>query len=215
MAPDSTTLDWQRLGATWGIEIGAATGERLTALATWIAERGLPLGLTNYPSSERVAEHHLAPILAVARLPGFPPGGRVLDLGAGGGALGLTLAVLYPSLNVLLADRRRRSATFINLAIARIGIHNAQARQVEAGLLAKTCPGQFEMVGVRALAHAPEVLRLCAPLLSASGWVAAWHQSEDAAFLNPPSGWERTATRETALAGLSVSQLRRSTPVPA
>jgi len=210
-----STLNWTEVGAAWGLDIGPALGLRLEELATWLAERGLPLGLTNYPSPQRIAEHHMVPVLALFRLPAFESSGQALDLGAGGGALGLTLALLCPGLSVILADRRRRSANFISLTIARLGIENARAVQVEGATLGKECEGQYDVVGFRALAHAPEALRLSAPLLRAQGFVAAWHQSEDLAFLNPPPGWERTATVATSLPGLSVSQVRRSaTPGP-
>ena len=204
------TFNWTEAGAEWGLEIAPSLAERLEELATWLAERGLPLGLTNYPSPQRIAEHHMAPTLALFRLPEFPHSGQALDLGAGGGALGLTIALLCPQLGVLLADRRRRSASFISVTIARLGIGNARAVQVEATALAKECGGQFDVVGFRALAPAPEALRLSVPLLGAQGFVAAWHQSEDRGYLNPTPGWERTATVATSLPGLSVSLLRRS-----
>jgi 16S rRNA (guanine527-N7)-methyltransferase len=204
------SFNWAEAGETWGLEINLSMSERLDALATWLAERGLPLGLTNYPSPRRVAEHHLSPILAVFGLPDFPRSGEALDLGAGGGALGLALALLCPELNVLLADRRRRSALFITLTIARLGIGNARSEQVEAVTLGNECAGRFDAVGFRALAPAPEALQMSAPLLSEQGQIVAWHQSEDPGYLNPPPGWERSATIATSLPGLSVSQLRRS-----
>jgi 16S rRNA (guanine527-N7)-methyltransferase len=204
--------NWTEAGAEYGLEIPPPLAARLDGLATWLAERGLPLGLTNYPSPQRIAVRHMAPTLAMFRLPDFPRSGEALDLGAGGGALGLTLALLCPDLRVLLADRRRRSATFIGLTVARLGIENARAMQVEAAALGKEGPGQFDVVGFRALAAASEALRLSAPLLGPRGFVAAWHQAEDPAFLQPPPGWERTATVATSLPGLSVSQFRRSPP---
>jgi 16S rRNA (guanine527-N7)-methyltransferase len=179
----------------------------LDELARWLAGRAFPLGLTNYAVAETVREHHIAPTLAVFCLQ-TPLSGLTLDLGAGSGALGLTLALLSADIRVILVDRRRRSAEFIALTIARLGLKNAKAMQVNAEGLAKRMPQAFDMICFRALAPAPAALSMAAPLLRSSGFVFAWHQSRDQDFLHPPSQWERLATANTSLAGLSVSQLR-------
>jgi 16S rRNA (guanine527-N7)-methyltransferase len=203
------SFNWTELAATWGLAVTPPQPERLEELARWLAERAYPLGFTNYPTAEALVEHHIVPTLALFRL--FPPPltGRVLDLGAGSGVLGLTLALLCPDLQVVLADRRRRSVQFIRLTVARLGLRNASAEQVGAGAPAKSSPGVFDLVCFRALAPAAEALRLAGPLLAPGGSVAAWHQSEAAAFLNPPPGWERLATAPTSLPALSVSRFRR------
>ena len=180
---------------------------RLDELAAWLAERARPLGLTHYRSAEEVARHALLPTFALFALTASPLPGPLLDLGAGSGALGLTVAVLCPNLHVVLADRRQRAATFINLTRARLGLHNAQVRQVSAEQLAKEAIGSFEVVCFRALAPAETALGLAKPLLAPSGWVAVWHQSDDPAYGDPPEGWLRRATAPTALPALAVSRL--------
>ena len=181
---------------------------RLEELATWLAERAHPLGLTNYPSAAAVLKHHLSPNFSLFCLVPPPLSGPVLDLGAGCGALGLTLALLDPELSVLLADRRRRSARFIALTAARLALPNAHAMQVDAEALAKNSPAAFNLVCFRALAPAPLALALAAPLLRPNGSVAVWHQSSDQGFLQPPPPWECLQTADTSLPGLSVSQMK-------
>ena len=207
---DRGAFNWKALAQTCGMTPTPGQAQRLDELAHWLAERAFPLGFTNYPSAESLLEHHVAPVLALFCLLPLPPSGRALDLGAGSGALGLTLSILAPDLKVLLADRRRRSAQFIGLTVARLGIHNAEAMQVDAEGLAKTYPEAFDLVCFRALAPAPDVFGLVKPLPRAGGSVVAWHQSSDDAFLHPPPGWERVATLATSLPGLSVSQFHRA-----
>jgi 16S rRNA (guanine527-N7)-methyltransferase len=53
-----------------------------------------------------------------ALLAGLPEGGRVLDLGAGGGVPGLVVAGFRPELEVTLLDARQRACRFLREAVA-------------------------------------------------------------------------------------------------
>ena len=53
-----------------------------------------------------------------ALLAGLPDGGRVLDLGAGGGVPGLVVAAFRPELEVTLLDTRQRACRFLREAVA-------------------------------------------------------------------------------------------------
>ena len=206
--PDlSLPLDWVALGVSYGVSVSPEHAALLDELASWLADRAFPVGLTNYRTADDIAVHALLPTLALFPLATSPLDGPILDLGAGSGALGLALAVLRPDLPLILADRRQRSATFMSLTRARLHLYNVDVRQVSAEDLAKSNGGEFQVACFRALAHAETALRLARPLLSPSGWVAVWHQSADESWLRPPEGWVRAGTQPTALPALSVSRL--------
>ena len=207
MAPRPPSVDWIALGASNRLTVSPDQAARLDALASWLAERALPLGLTNYRTPEDISRHALAPTFALFSLAGPALRGPLLDLGAGSGALGLTVAVLCPDLPVTLADRRSRAATFMSLTRARLHLDNVEVRQVSAQELAKDAAGAFQVVCFRALGHAETALRWAAPLLAPGGCVAAWHQAADSGFLHPSTGWLRRATVTTVWPGLSVSLL--------
>ncbi|HEY3398748.1 MAG TPA: RsmG family class I SAM-dependent methyltransferase [Armatimonadota bacterium] len=199
-------IDWRLRGESAGFIPDPDQGQRLDDLSCWLAERAFPLGLTNYPTPLEVAEHGLLPTFTVFQLLPELNTGAVLDLGAGSGALGLTLAILRPNLTVTMADRRQRATRFMNLTRARLGIANAHVRQVSAQELAKEPGSRFNLVCFRALAQAEAALGLAGPLLAPGGSVCIWHSSEAPEYLSPPAGWARTGTAPTALARLSVSR---------
>ena len=207
MDQPTAPADWVDLGRSWGVAVTPEQAARLGALASWLAERAFPLGLTNYRTTADLSLHALLPTLALFRLPASPLSGPVLDLGAGSGVLGLTLAIVCPDLALVLADRRQRAATFMNLTRVRLHLDNVEVRQVSAQELAKTVGGSFSVVCFRALAPAETALGLARPLLRPEGWVAVWHQTEDRAYRDPPAGWTRRATVVTALPALAVSRL--------
>ncbi len=202
-----TPSEWIIRGEAWGLSLTAAQATQLASLAAWLADRAFPLGLTNYRTAADLATHFLLPTFAFSRLAGSAPPRPVLDLGAGSGALGLTLAILYPDTPLVLADRRQRAATFMNLTRARLGLDNVEVRQVSAEVLAKSSGSGFAAICFRALAPAGLALPLVEPLLASCGWVAAWHQADDEAFLSPPPGWSCRSTVATDLPGLVVSRI--------
>src|ERR1035437_1930231 len=120
MATSSASLDWIALAASYGLAVSPDQATRLDALASWLAERALPLGLTNYRTPEDISRHALSPTFALFSLAGSALRGALLDLGAGSGALGLTVAALCSDLPVTLADRRHRAAAFMSLTRARL-----------------------------------------------------------------------------------------------
>jgi len=56
-----------------------------------------------------------------ALLAGLPDGGRILDLGSGGGLPGLVLATYRPGLDLTLLEARQRACRFLRDALSRLG----------------------------------------------------------------------------------------------
>lgn len=61
--------------------------------------------------------------------------GTLLDLGSGAGLPGLVLAVRLPRWRVVLAERRRKRASFLALATGQLGLRNAEVVQADARTL--------------------------------------------------------------------------------
>jgi len=56
----------------------------------------------------------------------LPEGVRLLDVGSGGGLPGVVIAAERPDVHVVLCERRQRRAAFLRLAVARLGLGNAE-----------------------------------------------------------------------------------------
>lgn len=165
--------------------LSPADRSRLEALAAWLAERAYPLGLTNFATPEDVLEQALLPARALfSVLPG-PLSGRWADLGAGSGALGLTLAILAPLAQFDLLDRRRRVIAFLDLTIRRFRVPNAFAVLADVSTPPPAPP--WDGVCLRAVAPGPEGLCLAAP--HARRWICSWHGSATAGHDRSPPGF--------------------------
>jgi 16S rRNA G527 N7-methylase RsmG len=153
---------------------------RVAALAeyvVWAAPGAARLGLTQYADPLTFARQLVLPALklAVPAVRGFLRS-PILDFGAGSGAMGLSLGVLFPYIEVTIADRRRRVTRYADVCCARLGLPNCQSRLLDL-LEAPTHPDDvFSVVLVRAFGPTDEALRAAAPWTAPGGAIALWHR---------------------------------------
>lgn len=112
------------------------------------------------------AQAFLAPLAAVGE------GGRVLDLGSGGGVPGLVLAVRRPDLDVVLLDAMSRRCTFLEAAAAELGLAGRVRVVCERSEVAARDPelrGTFDVVVARSFAAPPVTAECAAGFLRVGG----------------------------------------------
>ncbi|ADV68927.1 RsmG family class I SAM-dependent methyltransferase [Deinococcus maricopensis] len=99
------------------------------------------------------ARHEATAMKYAARL---PAGAHLLDVGSGGGLPGIVIARERPDVHVTLCERRERRATFLKLAVARLGLTNAD---VFAGDV-RDWRGQTNWVSAQAVADVDDLIGL-------------------------------------------------------
>ncbi len=130
----------------------------------------------------------------------------IADLGAGAGIPGLVLAAARPQAHVWLVESVRRKCTFLNRAIAAMGLGNAavvctRAEAWPAGL------ERFDAVTARALAPLPVLVEYAAPLLRRGGTLVAWKGA-------PSPAEERDGDAAASVLGLAPARRVDCTPLP-
>jgi 16S rRNA (guanine527-N7)-methyltransferase len=110
---------------------------------------------------------HILHALSLLFLVRLPMGGRVLDLGTGGGLPGIPLSIVRQDLDMVLIDSIQKKVRAVEDMIEQLGIRNVR---VVCGR-AEDIGGQegfarsFDVVVVRAVASIEELLRWSKPLL--------------------------------------------------
>jgi 16S rRNA (guanine527-N7)-methyltransferase len=90
--------------------------------------------------------------------------GPVIDVGSGGGAPGLPLAVMLPEREVTLLDANRRKCSFLELATREL-----PNVQVVCGRAEEQQPDRFGVAVAKALAAPPVALEWSLPLVAPGG----------------------------------------------
>ena len=77
-------------------------------------------------------EKHVLHSLGIAKVMGFKPGTKVLDIGTGGGFPGIPLAILFPDTHFHLVDSIGKKITVVKDVARQLKLSNVEAQQVRA-----------------------------------------------------------------------------------
>jgi 16S rRNA (guanine527-N7)-methyltransferase len=143
-------------------------GERIETLRAFTADlgaRGEELGLIGPLELPRLWTRHILNSAVLAPL--IRRGGRVADIGTGGGMPGLVLGIVCPDTQFLLIEPMERRCVWLNEQIERLEIENVEVRRGRA----EEFHGAFEadQVTARAVTALRRLVPLTAPLLREGG----------------------------------------------
>ncbi len=145
------------------------TLQKLFLYADLLREVAYPLGLSNFATEEDILEKHLLDSLEL--LPHLPEG-ALCDLGSGAGLPGIPLKIVRPELEIWLVDRRRKAVSFLEYAVARLGLKGVNILQASAE--SPNLPrNYFAAVCARAVTSLADLWRLAEPLLKPGGKLLA------------------------------------------
>ena len=98
--------------------------------AELLATDGVTRGLIGPRETERLWDRHLLNCAAVSEL--LPERGVLVDIGSGAGLPGVVLAMLRPSLQVILLEPLLRRSVFLEECVAELGLSNATVLRARA-----------------------------------------------------------------------------------
>lgn len=142
----------------------------------------------------KMVTHHLLDSLAV--LP-YVSGGRLADVGSGGGLPGIPLAIEKPGLAITLLDSNHKKAVFLRQAVIDLGLKNVE---VVGERVEQFRPEHlFDTVISRAFSDLAEFVKLTRHLLAADGRFLAMkgvYPHEEIAALPPDIKVEQVVSLE-------------------
>ncbi len=86
---------------------------------------------------EQFYVHHVLHSLGIAKVMGFQPGTKVLDIGTGGGFPGIPLAILFPDTHFHLVDSIGKKITVVKEVAKALKLSNVEAQQARAETLVR------------------------------------------------------------------------------
>ncbi len=169
-----------------GIDLPRAKARLFARHGRELALWNRKINLTAVSDPVQVACRHFAD--SVAALKYLRAGGKVLDLGSGGGFPGLPLKIMRPEIDLVLVDGSGKKVNFIKHVIRTLGLDNTRALHARAEEMAADhrWQGHFDHVVCRALGTVVQVASLALPLLAPEGrlliWKAGRWQEKEADF---------------------------------
>jgi 16S rRNA (guanine527-N7)-methyltransferase len=141
-----------------GLGLGPEQLERLALFQGLLEEHASRLGLISPRDLPRLRVRHIVDSLRAARAFGEADR-RACDLGSGAGLPGLPLAIALPHCRFVLCEPKRRRAAFLELAVERLKLDNAEVAVARAEELPA---GSADICTARAFASIEE------------SWKSAW-----------------------------------------
>ena len=134
---------------------------------------------------ERATRHLLDSLVATSHIELLlPNGGKIADLGSGGGFPGVPLAARllshHSNLSMTLIESIGKKARFLEAVTAASGLApRLRVAHARAEELAHGGGVRFDLITARAIAPLGELIRLAAPLLTPTGSLLAWKRASD------------------------------------
>ena len=158
-----------------GLTVRPAQTAQFAAHARLLLEWNRKINLTAITDPTQVAVKHY--LDAIAPLDHIPSGGRLLDIGTGGGFPGIPLKIMRPDQPMTLIDGVRKKVNFVKhvireLRLNRIEVLHTRAEDLENG---DDNWAGFEVIVCRALADLEAAIQLALPLLAEKGCILVYH----------------------------------------
>ncbi|MGC8461865.1 MAG: 16S rRNA (guanine(527)-N(7))-methyltransferase RsmG [Candidatus Dormibacteria bacterium] len=103
----------------------------------------------------------------------------VMDIGAGGGVVGIPLAIWHPEASFVLVDSIRKKTSFLLYTVGILGLRNVAVvtTRLEARAFQEEWRGKVDCVCSRAALSHDTLIPLAAPLLAPGGRIVLWLHS--------------------------------------
>lgn len=147
-----------------GVEVSEDSLRRLAEFESLLRHRAVPLGLVAESDVGRLRERHILDCLRAVRAV-RDSDALAYDIGSGAGLPGLVVAAVRPELSVRLIEPRRARVAFLELAIERLGLRNADVLPIGVEDVSEPADVCF----ARAFAALPEAWSAARPLLRPGG----------------------------------------------
>ncbi len=158
-----------------GVPLPTGAVEGLARFAADLIESGKLRGVTSLAEPGDVLRELILDSLAAA--PELPLGGRIGDLGSGGGVPGLPLALARPDLRLVLVESLGRKVAWIREQAVQLGLEErVEVLAIRAEDMARDplWRGHLDGVVAKALASLPVLIELGLPLCRVGGCLYAY-----------------------------------------
>ena len=164
----------------------------LIAYINLLLQQNRTLNLTAIIDPLEAVTKHLLDSLSVAQ---DVPGGKVVDVGSGGGCPGIPLAIIRPENQFILVESKNKKADFLNTTIQALKLKNTKVICQRAENIELT--KKADAIVCRALGSIPYFISVAGHMLKKQGRLLAMKGKIPHSELSKiPLGWEALETKK-------------------
>ncbi len=160
-----------RGAAQLGVELTPAQLGKFALFAAELRKWNRKINLTAITTEREIALKHFVDSLSLCRV--VDRGGKLLDLGSGGGFPVIPFAILHPKSEAVSVDAVEKKIIFQRHVGRSLGLQHFQAIHARGEELAGRFAGHFDWVVSRAFSDIPTFVRMAFPLLAPTGAIVA------------------------------------------
>jgi 16S rRNA (guanine527-N7)-methyltransferase len=143
--------------------------------ADLLTEWNQKISLTSITNPDEVRIKHFLDSLSCDLIFSGKAPARVIDVGTGGGFPGLPLKLLYPEMQLILADSVAKKTAFLSLVVQELGLDGVTVVTERAEALGQMAEHrqQYDLAVARAVAGLPVLVEYLLPLVKVGGIMLA------------------------------------------
>ena len=130
------------------------------------------VNLTRITDLEEVYIKHFLDSILVINLLDFNKINSLIDMGSGAGFPGIPLKILYPHLEVLLVDARKKKLVFIDKLIDKLNLDKTTT--LHARLEKLSFDKKYDLATARALTNLSTISSYAYPIINSSGYIISY-----------------------------------------
>lgn len=164
----------------WGISCSDLMQEQLLTYYEMLLEKNKVMNLTAITEFEDVIEKHFLDSLSIAQYVDLTGDLSLIDLGTGAGFPGIPLKIIFPNVNMTLADSLNKRILFLDEVILALGLEKIKTIHGRAEELAvhPDYREQYDLCVSRAVANLASLSEYCLPFVKVGGQFISYKSDE-------------------------------------
>lgn len=164
----------------WNITLSDEQEWQFSTFYEMLVEKNKVMNLTAITEFDEVIEKHFLDSVSLGAVLDLKKELKVLDMGTGAGFPGIPLKIIYPDLQITLADSLNKRVTFLNEVIEALKLNGIEAIHARAEELARNAAyrEQYDLCVSRAVANLSTLSEYCLPFVALNGMFVPYKSGE-------------------------------------
>lgn len=164
----------------WNLVLTEEQKNQFLTYYEMLVEKNKVMNLTSVTEFDEVVEKHFLDSISLCTIENLAQRRKVLDLGTGAGFPGIPLKIMFPELEITLADSLNKRILFLQEVIDTLKLENISAIHGRAEEMAKQekFREKFDLCVSRAVANLSTLSEYCLPFVMVGGKFISYKSGE-------------------------------------